>query len=94
MRIAAGNWSSGSDRLDSAATATEAMDKTRLEMGLFQVTWSEYEGAVQYIRDRLREGSTEFDNVARALHMCADAYDTTDANIASNINQLQTGDVQ
>lgn len=92
MRITADNWSHGAARLEGAAADAEAMETTKLEMGIFRMVWSEYDSAVKYIQDRLTEGSTEFENVARALHSCAAAYDIAEADFASSLKQLQVGD--
>ena len=64
---------------------------TRLEAGLFQVSWTAYDSATNYVRDRLHEGGIEFEKIAGALNTSAHAYEVSDSQFAGQVNGQQPG---
>lgn len=75
MRTAASAWTEVATHLAEANTAATALKLTRLQAGLFQVSFDAYQDAIAYVTDRLAEGSTETTNVAITLGLNATTYE-------------------
>ncbi|WP_067654713.1 hypothetical protein [Nocardia harenae] len=88
MKLAVGRWGDAADNL------TVGRDRTsKVELGTsgktFGAALTQYAPAAAYVRDRLSEGVTVFEDIASVLKSAHDQYETEELNSRNKLRPLE-----
>lgn len=88
MKSAAGAWHTASGDLSEASKAIGPLKINRIQAGIFQVAYSAYLEAAQFVESRVNEGVKELTGVGDTLKYCADVYQREDESNAHKFKGL------
>lgn len=85
LRHEAETWDEQSATIGRAADAADALRLTGLQAGIFVLMRDAYEGAVDQVAARAREGVPAMADIAGALRANAGAYERGDEDVAQHV---------
>ncbi|MBT0566261.1 type VII secretion target [Williamsia sp. CHRR-6] len=87
LRKAAAAWDTAAASLSTASTKSQELQRTRIEAGIFQVSYDKYRTTVDYISLRMSEGSINVSEIGHTLRAAADTYEREESAGAHRIGE-------
>ncbi|MFB8277996.1 hypothetical protein [Nocardia colli] len=93
MVTASASWQETATDLEAAARGTRSIAESHgdINWSIFDEAWQAQKKAAEWLRDRLREGSSEATSISNVLTHVATVLQEKDENFAKVLIKLQEG---
>lgn len=91
LRSEAKVWDEQSEAVGKAATKADGLSLSRVEAGVFQLIYSEYDGELEQVVARSREGVEEMASIGDALRKVATGLEENETSNKQQMQNLKEG---
>jgi hypothetical protein len=89
MKLAVTEWGEAAKNLKAGVETTSKLEITATQAGTFAEALAKYQPAPGYFRDRLNEGVTVFEDIAKVLKYARDTYEAEDLASKGKLGKLE-----